>query len=277
MLSRVNRPCDEPTTRTKEELCSIFLLADKWDFARIRAWSLSRLEAVATDVDKIVFGKQYGIDRWLLDAFYGVCVRREPITDEEGERLGLSEVLRIYRAREQMRSVDVCSPYAQRKGIVCRTFGPIIANLRRGATSSGEHHASKTCNNNPGTEQLTPSVVGAVCTPSRASSVEMSSVSASPKPPVTKLHEPKPAMSIGLHIETNVHSQTAAEPWTGTTTATNKSKGGEKVMNTEETSVVLPALDTFKPAEPAATAAEAREDDWFLPTPSKAKKGKEGK
>ena len=52
-------------------------------------------------VDKIVLANDYKIKDWLLDAYDEVCARREPLTIEEGQRLGMDTVIKIANFRER--------------------------------------------------------------------------------------------------------------------------------------------------------------------------------
>jgi hypothetical protein len=53
-------------------------------------------------VDKIALGKRYNVGSWLRPAYLAVCEREEPITDAEGERPGLADVLKISRAQQAL-------------------------------------------------------------------------------------------------------------------------------------------------------------------------------
>lgn len=45
----------------------------------------------------VVLGRKYGVTEWLRDAYQAICARPETLTDEEGERLGMKEVLNIMK------------------------------------------------------------------------------------------------------------------------------------------------------------------------------------
>ncbi|KAF7966345.1 hypothetical protein HWV62_38971 [Athelia sp. TMB] len=82
----------------------ILRLADLWGFQSIRALAVRQLEPIATAVDKVVLGKQFGIEEWLLDGYRALCARQDSLTEEEGERLGVRDVVRIFTSREHNES-----------------------------------------------------------------------------------------------------------------------------------------------------------------------------
>ncbi|KII95545.1 hypothetical protein PLICRDRAFT_71568, partial [Plicaturopsis crispa FD-325 SS-3] len=88
---------------TVEEWTSILNLAVKWDFASIRTLAIKELALIASPIDKVVLGREYGITSWLADAYRAVCERPEALSEEEGTRLGMREAMKIARAREDMR------------------------------------------------------------------------------------------------------------------------------------------------------------------------------
>lgn len=56
-------------------------------------------------VEKVVLARSYDVERdWLLNAYKALGSREEPLTDEEGARLGLRTVIKIAKAREMIRS-----------------------------------------------------------------------------------------------------------------------------------------------------------------------------
>lgn len=89
---------------TLDEWASILHLSSKWGFGAIRALAVREVFALASPVDKIVLGRKYTMHDWLFDALVEVCERPEPLTLEEGRRLGMDDVIRIYRARQTLAS-----------------------------------------------------------------------------------------------------------------------------------------------------------------------------
>ncbi|KAF7965486.1 hypothetical protein HWV62_43268 [Athelia sp. TMB] len=86
----------------------ILRLADTWGFQSIRALAVKQLEPIASAVDKVALGKQFGIEEWILDGYWALCARQEPLTEEEGLRLGVRDVVRIFTTRELNAPLPTC-------------------------------------------------------------------------------------------------------------------------------------------------------------------------
>ncbi|KZP20410.1 hypothetical protein FIBSPDRAFT_1022589 [Athelia psychrophila] len=89
-----------PTEKTTAQWTSILHLAAKWGFENIKLLAIDSLTANATPIDKIVLGRRYGITEWLAGAYEAVCTRADPLTVEEGMKLGVEDVVRISAARQ---------------------------------------------------------------------------------------------------------------------------------------------------------------------------------
>lgn len=62
--------------------------------------SIHRLSFTASPIDKIVLGRRYNISEWLGGAYEAVCTRSDPLTVEEGIRLGVEDAVRIAAVRQ---------------------------------------------------------------------------------------------------------------------------------------------------------------------------------
>jgi hypothetical protein len=108
----------------KAEWVSVLHLAHTWNFESMRAYAIGKLAALTTPVDRIVLGKKYAIDHWLHSAYRVVCERQACLSDEEGARLGLADVLRISRTRQDMRIPALLrSSETKRSHAFYKTFG----------------------------------------------------------------------------------------------------------------------------------------------------------
>ncbi|KDQ59052.1 hypothetical protein JAAARDRAFT_108596, partial [Jaapia argillacea MUCL 33604] len=94
---------DKHDASTFEEWSSILHLATQWGYESIRSLAIREIFPLCSPIDKIVLGREYDISDWLRDAYIAVCERREPITLEEARRLGLEEVVKISKARHELR------------------------------------------------------------------------------------------------------------------------------------------------------------------------------
>lgn len=90
----------QPTKKTTAQWTSILHLAAKWNFENIKLLAIDNLTAHAAPIDKIVLGKRYGITEWLPSAYETVCTRADPLTVEEGMKLGIEDTVRISAARQ---------------------------------------------------------------------------------------------------------------------------------------------------------------------------------
>ncbi|KZP28776.1 hypothetical protein FIBSPDRAFT_691501, partial [Athelia psychrophila] len=89
-----------PIEKTTAQWTSILHLAAKWGFESIQLLAIDNLTATAIPVDKIVLGRRYGISNWLHEAYEAVCTRADPLTVEEGVKLGVEDIIRISAARQ---------------------------------------------------------------------------------------------------------------------------------------------------------------------------------
>jgi hypothetical protein len=98
--SHVFSVADEPELSTKEDWTAVLKLSCLFDFASLRTFAISKLFPITNAVDKIVLARQYGIDKWLEDAYFHVCMAPELPSDEDSEALGFSTFRKIARVRE---------------------------------------------------------------------------------------------------------------------------------------------------------------------------------
>ncbi|KAF8598504.1 hypothetical protein BDV93DRAFT_416558, partial [Ceratobasidium sp. AG-I] len=78
-----------------------FRLANKWNFADLRAYLIPLAEKVLSDVDKIIFAREFDVKDWLVPAHTKLCQRAEALTSEEALKLGVESLLLIFRIREE--------------------------------------------------------------------------------------------------------------------------------------------------------------------------------
>ena len=66
--------------------------------------AIRHLENIVSPMDRAVWARDYEVEHdWLLKAYASLGVREEPISDDEGARLGLQTSLRLGRLRERIR------------------------------------------------------------------------------------------------------------------------------------------------------------------------------
>jgi hypothetical protein len=131
----------------------------------MRAYAIGKLAALTTPVDRIVLGKKYAIDHWLHPAYQVVCERQACLSDEEGARLGLADVLRISRARQDMRIPALLrSSEIERSRAFCETFG-IQAPIPLTSAALAPQFESPVTQEEPMTPVATPSTLHALAQP----------------------------------------------------------------------------------------------------------------
>ncbi|KAL5633910.1 hypothetical protein ACGC1H_005935 [Rhizoctonia solani] len=81
-----------------------FRLANMFDFSELRAHLLPLAEEKLSDVDKIVFAREFDIKEWLAPAHIRLCQREDHLSAEEARKLEVDSVLMISRMREQHRN-----------------------------------------------------------------------------------------------------------------------------------------------------------------------------
>jgi hypothetical protein len=122
---------------TKEEWSSVLSLSEKWGFRSLCTRAIKMLEPLTSALEKVVLGNQYRIVNWLPNAYLDLCERTEPLSDEEGEQLGLYDVLRIARAREHLRGAHIVATRCQRQDIVTSIFSAVLNRLHCGFSPVG--------------------------------------------------------------------------------------------------------------------------------------------
>ena len=90
-------------TFTLESWVSLLAFSTRFICDKIRARSIRELEAIQVQVDpieRIVLAVRHNIPQWLSVAYQELCQRQDSLSEEEGEKLGLSTVIKLMRARE---------------------------------------------------------------------------------------------------------------------------------------------------------------------------------
>ncbi|KAF8754728.1 hypothetical protein RHS01_05889 [Rhizoctonia solani] len=91
-----DRPEPKPTL-----IIPAFRLANMWRFAELCAHLMPIAETMFSEVDKIVFAREFQLEEWIIPAHIKLCQRDSPLNSEEATKIGLSSVLFISRIREE--------------------------------------------------------------------------------------------------------------------------------------------------------------------------------
>jgi hypothetical protein len=85
------------------ELSSILDLSTRWGFTSIRDMAIRCLKP-PTAHQRLVLGRKYGIDQWVLPALQELCERPEPPTRDEARLMSLEDVILVGSVREKVRT-----------------------------------------------------------------------------------------------------------------------------------------------------------------------------
>ncbi|KZP33843.1 hypothetical protein FIBSPDRAFT_846994 [Athelia psychrophila] len=128
------------TASTVEEWTAILHLANEWHFESIRTLAIKHLSPIATDIDKIILGRQYAINEWLGDAYLAVCMREQSLTKEEGRRMQVDDIIEINTIRHQFgQGVQAGTARPLLIADVCTRFGltaPLSPSLHMASAES---------------------------------------------------------------------------------------------------------------------------------------------
>ncbi|KAH9966275.1 hypothetical protein BJV74DRAFT_286093 [Russula compacta] len=95
-------------TATVDKWIEILALAQRWQFKEVEQLCIRELEKLSIPpVEKIKIYQDFKLDTTLLlVSFAQLTVRAEPLSLEEGQKLGIDTTLRIARARELARGTN---------------------------------------------------------------------------------------------------------------------------------------------------------------------------
>ncbi|KIM36775.1 hypothetical protein M413DRAFT_448908 [Hebeloma cylindrosporum] len=109
----------------------ILTLSNKWRFPGVKDLAIRELEKkTMSDVKRIKLYTANLVDRnYLIRCYAALCEREEPLTAEEGEDLGMKDVIRIAAAREQARASRL--PSGARSPLTATIHGPDLHEVIR--------------------------------------------------------------------------------------------------------------------------------------------------
>lgn len=136
---------------TEEEWLSVLSLANMWGFTKIRQTAIEKLQNNNIDlITKIELAHRYDIREWLFGAYLALGKRPEPLTVNEGARLGYDFALKMASVREQLLRDKIAHPNAYRQ----RPYAPSRGDSPRGNAVQSASSASGRRNNNGGSIRL---------------------------------------------------------------------------------------------------------------------------
>lgn len=113
-----------------EEWTSVLHLSTIWQLHFAHELAMRELLMLASAVERLVLGRRFSLDQWVLEAVLELCARPSKLTLDEGMRLSQDDAMRIGRVRNLLRGAGEES--GQRVQEVVRS----IFNLQVAANSS---------------------------------------------------------------------------------------------------------------------------------------------
>ena len=86
-----------------EELSSILDLSTRWGFTTIRDMAIRCLKP-PTPHQRLILGRKYGIDQWILPALQELCERPRPLTRDEARLMDLDDIVLVGSVWEKVRT-----------------------------------------------------------------------------------------------------------------------------------------------------------------------------
>jgi len=88
-----------------ENWISLLSFATRFICDQIRGRAIREIEkghSKPDPVERVVLAVKHNIPQWLVSAYQELCQRQNPLTEEEGEKLGLPTVIKLMKAREML-------------------------------------------------------------------------------------------------------------------------------------------------------------------------------
>jgi len=89
--------------RSYEELLSILDLSTLWGFTSIRKMAIRCLNP-PTPLQRLILGRKYAVEDWILPALQDLCERPLPLAFDEARLMTIEDVILVGSVRESVRS-----------------------------------------------------------------------------------------------------------------------------------------------------------------------------
>lgn len=97
----------DENTFSLESWIALLSFSTRFICDKIRARSVREIESFQSQLDpveRVVLAVRHNVPRWLNGAYQELCQRTNTLSEEEGEKLGLSTVIKLMKARETLLS-----------------------------------------------------------------------------------------------------------------------------------------------------------------------------
>jgi hypothetical protein len=93
---------------TAEEWTAVLKLSTELAFPTLRTLAIRKLsQLLLSPLDKLVLGRRYDTPDWIQPAVVALCLRPEPLTLVEAERLDLQDVVQIFTLHERVQTKQI--------------------------------------------------------------------------------------------------------------------------------------------------------------------------
>lgn len=87
---------------TVEDWTSVLALGSDWVFVSLRELAISKLAPLASPVERVVLGKRYNVDIWLVPAYRELCLSGRPLAKDDATKLGMDDVIKIWQMQQEL-------------------------------------------------------------------------------------------------------------------------------------------------------------------------------
>lgn len=117
MINRqIPRAYGEDVPLSETEWLAVLNLSNMWGFTRIRQAAIDKLQDRDIDlVTKIEIAHKFDIREWLYNSYLTLGKREEPLTVDEGMRLGFDFALKMAQVRERLLKDKIAHPAAYQR------------------------------------------------------------------------------------------------------------------------------------------------------------------
>ncbi|KAG8999049.1 hypothetical protein FRB90_012168 [Tulasnella sp. 427] len=100
---------------SQSQWSSAYRLAKMWEFDQLRDYIYKHIDKTVKDpLDRVEYADMLGLEDWIVPALAQLCRRDEPLTPQEGARLGIVRFSEVCKQRERNRSRYEVSDYAEK-------------------------------------------------------------------------------------------------------------------------------------------------------------------
>lgn len=89
---------------TAEDWSTLLSVAKKFSMQKIRDLAIDRFALIATPAEKVALATEHDIEDWLVPAYTDLCLKLEPLSLEDGKKLGIDTVVKLQEMQHEIKS-----------------------------------------------------------------------------------------------------------------------------------------------------------------------------